>query len=340
NIRAHRAGVDAERPRRHVRKRMGFAAAEQESAAERAHQKALIEEEIGDRVDADPVARARVGDLRHREFLQRQLPAHRAAKTPECFDLGGGTRRHYHHVRGRHQHAHDHFRFRQIGYEGHDLCAAPGARRQHDLERDFGRVLEPDDGQQPGADRRARLFQAFPVLDVDENAVLLAVPQMRRGEAGAIAVIAVNAYVGLGVASAGSAASVLECHPLEAGLTRRERAVGVAVAHHALDAMLGCRRYDVGYLVALAAPDVDPCRRHRTRSWLSRSKLVEKPIWPLPEAARGGVSVRWASSMDTDMSRLTSRTLAAGSAAMKMLRPAASPRAPLVMTSATKAPNW
>ncbi len=72
--------------------------------------------------------------------------------------------------------------------------------------------------------------------------------------------------VGLGIGRAGAVAAILERNPLHAGLACRGRVVALAVEDHALDAMLGRRRYDVGYLVALAAPDIDPRRRHRTRS--------------------------------------------------------------------------
>src|SRR6185295_7690577 len=128
-------------------------------------------------------------------------------------------------------------------------------------------------------------------------------------------------------------------NPLNAGLPSRERAAGIAVEDHAFDAMLCGRRYDVGYLVAVAAAYIDPRRRHQTCSWVAAPPLVGNAIWPPAASASGGVSARLKSTA-ADRSCRTSRTFAAGSAAMKMLRPAASPRAPLAIASATKVPNW
>src|SRR6185369_16187583 len=159
---------------------------------------------------------------------------------------------------------------------------------------------------------------------------------MRCRQAGGASVVAMHADVGLDLVRA---AAVLECNRLYAGLTSRERAAGVASEDHAFDPMLGGRRYEVGYLVAVAAAYIDPRRRHQTCSWVAAPPLVGNAIRPPAASASGGESARL-KSMAADRSRRTSRTFAAGSAAMKMFRPAASPRAPLAITSATKVPNW
>ena len=138
---------------------------------------------------------------------------------------------------------------------------------------------------------------------------------------------------------AGSVASVKR-HPLDARLAVfRSVLVGVSIGDHGFYSMLGGRLDDVRYLVALAVPYVYPRRRHDL-SWYPTHSYSRTPLRRRTESreARGGPLLLHPGGSHDRICR-TSRTFAAGSAAMKILRPAASPRAPLFMTSATKVPN-